>query len=77
MNRLIKKLRKAFAISRVSNSPSELEPVLAKIELIDSNGVSNWYEVVYFDKYWRSYDGSTTFKDGGKVVKWRYCKDCC
>lgn len=77
MNKLIKKLRKAFTIPCVSNCPSELEPVLAKIEHINSLGKSSWYEVVYFDKYWRCYDGSDTFKDGEKVVKWRYCKDCC
>ena len=57
--------------------PSELEPVLAKIEHINSLGKSSWYEVVYFDKHWRCYAGSNTFKDGEKVVKWRYCKDCC
>lgn len=61
----------------VSNCPSELEPVLAKIEHINSLGKSSWYEVVFFDKHWRCYDGSDTFKDGEKVVKWRYCKDCC
>jgi len=36
---------------------------------LDENGI--------FDKYWRCYAGSSTFKDGEKVVKWRYCKDCC
>lgn len=60
-----------------SNCPSELEPVLAKIEHINSLGKSSWYEVVYFDEHWRCYAGSNTFKDGEKVVKWRYCKDCC
>lgn len=54
--------------------PSELEPVLAKIEHINSLGKSNWYEVVYNDGNWRSYQGSKTFKDGEKVVKWDYCK---
>lgn len=73
MKKIIKKLRKAFAIPRVSNCPSELEPVLAKIE----HGKLSWYEVVYFDKHWRCYAGSDTFEDGEKVVKWRYCKDCC
>ena len=64
-------------IMYVSNCPSELEPVLAKIEHINSLGKSSWYEVVYFDGNWRCYAGSSTFKDGEKVVKWRYCKDCC
>lgn len=77
MNKFIKKLRKAFTIPCVSNCPSELEPVLAKIEHINSLGKSSWYEVVYFDGHWRCYAGSNTFKDGEKVVKWRYCKDCC
>lgn len=77
MDKLFKKLRKAFAIPCVSNCPSELEPVLAKIEHINSIGKSSWYEVVYFDGNWRCYAGSNTFKDGEKVVKWRYCKDCC
>ena len=52
-------------------------PILAKIEHINDLGKSTWYEVVYFDKHWRCYAGSDTFKDGEKVVKWRYCKDCC
>ena len=68
---------KNCVIPAVSNCPSELEPVLAKIEHINSLGKSSWYEVVYFDKYWRGYAGSVTFRDGEKVVKWRYCKDCC
>ena len=76
MKGLIKKLRKAFAIPCVNKCPSELEPVLAKIEHINSLGKSSWYEVVYFDKHWRCYNGSSTFKDGEKVIKWRYCKDC-
>ena len=63
--------------TELSNCPSELEPVLAKIERINSLGKSSWYEVVYFDVHWRCYAGSNTFKDGEKVVKWRYCKDCC
>ena len=77
MKKLWNRIRKAFAIHIVSNCPSELEPVLAKIEHINSLGKSSWYEVVYFDGHWRCYAGSSTFKDGEKVVKWRYCKDCC
>lgn len=71
------KILQALNIPFVSNCPSELEPVLAKIEHINSLGKSSWYEVVYFDEHWRCYAGSDTFKDGEKVVKWRYCKDCC
>jgi len=77
MKQLFKKLRKAFAIHIVSNCPSELEPVLAKIEHINSLGKSSWYEVVYFDGHCRRYAGSNTFEDGEKVLRWRYCKDCC
>lgn len=78
MNKFIKKLRNIiFDKSCISNFPSELEPVLAKIEHINSLGKSTWYEVVYFDKQWRCYAGSDTFTNGEKVVKWKYCKDCC
>lgn len=76
MRKLWGKIQKAFAIHIVSNYPSKLEPVLAKIEHINSLGKSTWYEVVYYDKYWRCYAGSSTFNDGEKVIKWRYCKDC-
>ena len=60
-----------------NNYPTELEPVLAKIEHINSLSKSFWYEVVYFDGNWRSYTRSNTFKDGEKVATWKYCKDCC
>jgi len=62
--------------NNVINYPSESEPVLAKIEHINSLGKSSWYEVVYFNKHWHSFVGSNTFNDGEKVVKWKYCKDC-
>lgn len=71
------RIRRVFDIHIVIDYPSELEPVLAKIEHINSLGKSKWYEVVYFDGEWRSYSGSKTFQDGEKVVKWKYCKDCC
>ena len=75
MKQFIKKLRKVFAIPRVSNCPSKLEPVLAKIEHTNSLEKLSWYEVVYFDKHWQSYSDSNTFDNDDKVVKWRYCKD--
>jgi hypothetical protein len=77
MENLWNRIRKAFAIHIDSKCPSELEPVLAQIEHTNSLGKSSWCEVVYFDGDWRCYAGSDTFKDGEKVVRWRYCKDCC
>ena len=68
---------KQLILSGVINCPDELyEPVLAKIEHINSFGKGKWYEVVYYDGNWRSYSGSKTFEDGEKVVKWKYCKGC-
>ena len=65
-----------LGIDAVIDSPTQLEPVLAQIEHINDLGKSKWYEVVYFDKNWRSYAGSETFEDGEQVVKWKYAKDC-
>lgn len=55
--------------------PTKLESVLAKISHQNGLGLSQWYEVVYYDGKWRSYSGSTTFKDGEIVVEWKYCKE--
>lgn len=63
-------------IGAVISSPIELEPVLAEIEHINDLGKSTWYEVVYFDGNWRCYAGSKTFKDGERVLRWKYAKDC-
>jgi len=76
MNKFIKKIQQTFDIMHTNNYPSKLEPVLAKIEHINSLGKSTWYEVVYFNGRWQCYAGSNTFKDGEKVIKWKYCKDC-
>lgn len=59
-------------------NPIELEPVLAEIHHMNDLGLSKWYEVVYIGKdgEWLSYSGSKTFKDGERVAKWEYCKDC-
>ena len=59
-------------------TPIELEPVLAEIHYMNDLGLSKWYEVVYMSENgeWLSYSGSKTFKDGEKVAKWMYCKDC-
>jgi len=71
----LNKLKEAISVTRCSTQlPDELEPVLAKIEHINDLGKSSWYEVVFNDGNWRSYQGSKTFEDGEKVVKWKYCK---
>jgi hypothetical protein len=69
-------LKQQLNIGAVISSPIELEPVLAEIEHINDLGKSTWYEVVYFDGNWRCYAGSRTFKDGERVIKWKYAKDC-
>jgi len=66
----------AFLVGAFISSPIKLEPVLAEIEHINDLGKSTWYEVVYFDGNWRSYAGSKTFKDGERVLRWKYAKDC-
>jgi len=63
-------------IPSVIHCPDELEPVLARIEQINSLGKSSWWEVVYYDGIWHSYSGSKTFEKGEKVIKWEYCKGC-
>jgi hypothetical protein len=56
--------------------PTELEPVLAKIDHQDDLGLSQWYEVVYYNSNkWCSYSDSMTFEDGERVVEWVYCKN--
>lgn len=64
-------------MSGFTDTPNELEPVLALISHNGELGLSEWYEVVYYSQKWCSYAGSNTFEDGEKVVKWKYCKDCC
>jgi hypothetical protein len=63
-------------IENESETPNELEPVIALITHQGDLGKNEWYEVVYFLKKWCSYSGSKTFEDGEQVVKWRYTKDC-
>ena len=62
----------------VEKVPTKLDSVLAKITHQNDLGLSQWYEVVYYDNNadkWRSYNGSKTFQDGERVVDWKYCKD--
>ncbi len=56
-------------------TPNELESVLAKITHQNCLGLSQWYEVVYYDNGWYSYAGSKTFQDGEQVIEWVYCKN--
>lgn len=59
-------------------TPVDLLPVLAKIEVQGSLGLSSWYEVVYYNDTvgeWESFSGSNTFLNGEKVVGWTYVKD--
>lgn len=74
--KLADKALKAITVIQCSKLlPDELQPVLAKIEHTNSLGTSKYWEVVYYDnKNWHSYQGSKTFEDGEKVVKWKYCK---
>ena len=56
--------------------PNDLTPVIAQIKHLNDLGISKWYEVVYYaDSEWHAYAGSNTFKDGEKVLKWKYCDD--
>lgn len=57
--------------------PTPLEPVLAKITHQNDLGLSQWYEVVLIGSNgkWCCYSGSKTFKDGERVITWKYCKD--
>jgi len=56
--------------------PNDLTPVIAQIKHLNDLGTSKWYEVVYYSNdEWHAYAGSNTFKDGEKVVKWKYCDD--
>ena len=59
-------------------TPIGLDPVLAKISHMTDLGLSQWYEVVYYDDLdnkWCSYDGSKTFDDGEQVIEWISCKE--
>lgn len=60
---------------KLKKAPTEFEPVLAKISHQNDLGLSQWYEVVYYDNKWRSYSNSQTFEDGEMVLKWKYCKN--
>lgn len=50
-------------------------PVLAHIHYADPLDLKEWFEVVYFNGVWKSYDGSTTFENGETISNWRYASD--
>lgn len=60
------------------DTPKDLKPVIARIRHQNSLGLSQWYEVVYFDdmydQTWKSYAGSKTFEDGEQVIAWEYAE---
>jgi Asp-tRNA(Asn)/Glu-tRNA(Gln) amidotransferase A subunit family amidase len=63
---------------REKEVPNKLDSVLDKITHQNDLGLSQWYEVVYYDidnGKWCSYSGSKTFEDGERVVEWKYCKE--
>lgn len=55
--------------------PDSSKPVLAHVKNVIDLGTFTWYEVVYYDNGWCSYDESTTFDDGEVVLKWAYISD--
>lgn len=57
--------------------PDTGKPVLALIESVNDLGISRFREVVYHDgELWCSYEGSRTFEDGERVLKWIYADEC-
>lgn len=52
--------------------PKKLIPVLAQIQNVNDFGTFVWYEVVYYDGQWCSYEESSTFDDGEIVLRWTY-----
>ena len=60
----------------MNKRPNDLTSVIAQIEHLTDLGISRWYEVVYYSEgEWHSYAGSNTFRDGEKVLQWKYCDD--
>jgi hypothetical protein len=56
-------------------TPKALEPILAIISHQNDLGLSQWYEVIYYDNGWCSFSRSKTFEDGEQVIEWEYCKE--
>jgi hypothetical protein len=59
----------------VEEVPTKIDSILAKITHQNDLGLSEWYEVVYYDNEWCSFSGSKTFEDGEKVIEWEYCEE--
>ena len=59
-----------------SGVPKRPDPVLAVIEAQGSLGRSEWREVVAHNgDQWVSFEGSDTFEDGERVLKWIYVNE--
>ena len=54
--------------------PDENKPILAKIQEVNSLGISYWFEVIYFlDNVWHRWGSKEYFTNGEQVVDWEYC----
>jgi hypothetical protein len=60
------------------SKPLSLVPVIAHIQHQYDLGISNWTEVICYNKdkqQWEGYYGGTKFKDGETVISWAYVHD--
>ena len=62
----------------MTNDIIEHKPILAKIQLQNSLGLSSWYEVICWeDNVWKRFDSNEKyFTNGEQIVEWNYCEDC-
>jgi hypothetical protein len=61
----------------MTNNIIEHKPILAKIQLQNSLGLSTWYEVICWDdNIWKRYGDNKYFTNGEQVIEWKYCEDC-
>jgi len=59
----------------MTNNIIEHKPILAKIQLQNSLGLSTRYEVIYWeDNVWKRFDSNYKyFTNGEQIVEWNYC----
>ena len=62
----------------MTNNIIEHKPILAKIQLQNSLGLSSYYEVICWeDNMWKRFDSTEKyFTNGEQVVEWLYCNEC-